>query len=77
MRKTWKKLNNKQKLISKFIAKFLRGDYPHQRLGQAFINVFNINDNAELFYIEDQEEALFIIINNYFSNIGNENDYEH
>jgi hypothetical protein len=38
--------------VSNFIKNFYDGKFPHQRMGQAFCNTFNIT-NPELFYSLD------------------------
>lgn len=48
---------NKTMTMTGFIKKYYKGGFPHQRLGQAFCNVYNLT-NPTLFYMEDESDAL-------------------
>lgn len=52
--------------IGGFTKAYDAGEYPHQRLGQAFLNVHNLTD-ATLFYMDDYCEAMTYIWTNYLT----------
>lgn len=46
-----------------FLLRFYATDeFKHERLGQAFMNHFSIRPYAELFYEENQAEAMKLIV---------------
>lgn len=56
---TWNK-------FSQFLIRFYQGEFPHLRLGQAFINTFYPSViHPELFYCEDNHKAVEMIIEQY------------
>jgi hypothetical protein len=49
-----------------FLREYYNGAYPHQRLGQAFLNkVFPSITHSELYYTESKHEAERIILEHY------------
>jgi len=55
--------------VNQFICDYYKGLYSSQRLGQAFVNCFNIVDNEHnLFYIIDNqiaEDTIYLYFVNY------------
>ncbi len=50
--------------IKDFFESFNRGDFPNQRLGQAFCNKFDLRDH-ELFYGTHESKTFSIIAERY------------
>jgi hypothetical protein len=52
--------------IQKFLIRFYNNEFPHQRVGQAFINYYTTGvTDPDLFYCEDKNKAVQIIIDKY------------
>jgi len=58
-------------LVAEFITDYYKNIFPNIRLGQAFVNKFNIEDKFNLFYLEDNNRAEDIIWNNYTTWVEN------
>ena len=48
-----------------FIKDFDNGVYPNQRMGQAFMNKFDVKLDTQLFYMQKRKETLILICDKY------------
>jgi hypothetical protein len=59
----------KIKEFQQFMIKYFNGDFPNQRLGQAFLNTHYPKDICpEIFYATDIHEAAELIYQKYIKN---------